>query len=64
MNKKGMTSRGLALETLVQWTGSGKPVQGFINRIIHVFNLLRVTGLQKIGTFPEDYLQPIIIVNL
>ncbi|XCN74484.1 MAG: 16S rRNA (cytosine(967)-C(5))-methyltransferase RsmB [Candidatus Electrothrix aestuarii] len=33
--KKGMTSRGLALETLVQWTGSGKPVQGFINRIIH-----------------------------
>ncbi|MCI5157933.1 MAG: 16S rRNA (cytosine(967)-C(5))-methyltransferase [Candidatus Electrothrix sp. AUS1_2] len=35
MNKKGMTSRGLALETLVQWTGSGKPVQGFINRIIH-----------------------------
>lgn len=33
--KKGMTSRGLALETLLQWTGSGKPVQGFINRIIH-----------------------------
>lgn len=35
MQKKGMTARGLALETLVQWTGSGKPVQGFINRIIH-----------------------------
>lgn len=35
MQKKGMTSRSLALETLVQWTGSGKPIQGFINRIIH-----------------------------
>jgi 16S rRNA (cytosine967-C5)-methyltransferase len=35
IQKKGMTSRSLALETLIQWTGSGKPVQGFINRIIH-----------------------------
>ena len=35
MTKKGSTSRSLALETLVQWTGTGKPVQGFINRIVH-----------------------------
>ena len=35
MQKKVLTSRSLALETLVQWAGSGKPMQGFINRIIH-----------------------------
>lgn len=35
MKKKGSTSRSLALETLVQWTGSGKPIQGFISRIVH-----------------------------
>jgi 16S rRNA (cytosine967-C5)-methyltransferase len=35
MKKKGSTSRTLALETLVQWAGTGKPVQGVINRVIH-----------------------------
>ncbi|WP_446010606.1 16S rRNA (cytosine(967)-C(5))-methyltransferase RsmB [Candidatus Electrothrix sp.] len=35
MKKKRSTSRSLALETLVQWAGTGKPVQGVINRVIH-----------------------------
>ncbi len=35
MKKKGSTSRSLALETLVQWAGSNKPIQGVINRVIH-----------------------------
>ncbi len=35
MKKKGSTSRSLALEALVQWAGTGKPVQGVINRVIH-----------------------------
>jgi 16S rRNA (cytosine967-C5)-methyltransferase len=35
MKKKGSTSRSLALETLMQWTGTGKPIQGVINRVIH-----------------------------
>ncbi|MCI5222988.1 MAG: 16S rRNA (cytosine(967)-C(5))-methyltransferase, partial [Candidatus Electrothrix sp. AR4] len=34
-NKPAATSRRLALDTLVQWAGTGKPVQGFINTIIH-----------------------------
>ena len=32
---KSPTSRSLAMQTLMQWAGSGKPVQGFINTIIH-----------------------------
>ncbi|XOF33615.1 MAG: 16S rRNA (cytosine(967)-C(5))-methyltransferase RsmB [Candidatus Electrothrix sp. YB6] len=32
---KSPSSRSLAMQTLVQWAGSGKPVQGVINRIIH-----------------------------
>ncbi len=29
------TSRGLAMACLTEWTGTGKPIQGFINTIIH-----------------------------
>ncbi len=34
-NQPAATSRRLAIDTLVQWSETGKPVQGFINTVIH-----------------------------
>lgn len=34
-NNPPKTSRGLAMACLTQWAGTGKPIQGFINPIIH-----------------------------
>ena len=33
------TSRGLSIDCLAQWQGSGKTIQGFLNRIIHESDL-------------------------
>ncbi len=33
------TSRGLAITCLSQWAGSGKPIQGFIDTIVHTSNM-------------------------
>ena len=37
--KSPKTARGLAITCLTRWDGTGKPIQGFVNTIIHDSNL-------------------------